>query len=90
MQSVKSGYGYDPTTCIGILRCWTARRCSLLQREMSSIFMVQVEYQTPIKLVIAKSITVGTLGAGGRCRFKSRPTTRFTLDNLMREPTCHT
>jgi hypothetical protein len=72
MQSAKSGDGYDPTTCIGILRSMPARRCSLLQRKMRSIFMVQVGYKTPIKLVIAKSITVGTLGAGGRCRFKSR------------------
>jgi hypothetical protein len=40
MQSAKSGYGYDPTTCVGILRCWTARRCPLLQREMRSIFMI--------------------------------------------------
>ena len=40
MQPAKSGYGYDTTTCIGSLRCWTARRCLLLQREMGSIFMV--------------------------------------------------
>jgi hypothetical protein len=40
MQAADSRKGYDPTTCIGILRCGTARRCSLLQREMRSIFMV--------------------------------------------------
>src|SRR5882724_10388184 len=40
MQPAKSWHGYDPTTCIGVLRSMTTRRSTLPQREMRSIFMV--------------------------------------------------
>ena len=72
MQSAKPWHGHNLARYIDRPRHCPTGRSSLLQCEMSSIFMVQVGYKTPIKLVIANCITVGTLGAAGRCRFKSR------------------
>jgi hypothetical protein len=62
MQAAKSWHGYDSATHIRVHLWFTIRGCSLVQCKMRSIFVVQVGYKTPIKLVFEKSSTAGTHG----------------------------
>jgi len=43
-----------------------------IEAQMRSVLVAQVGYKTPIKLVIAKCITVGTPGTESGCTFKSK------------------
>src|ERR1035441_8720710 len=70
MQATQSWRRGNSCSRFGSAYSHTTVRCSLIQRQMRPVFVVQVGYKTPIKLVIAKCITVGTPGAGSRCTFK--------------------
>jgi hypothetical protein len=62
MQATKSWHGHDWATYIRVFLWFATRRCSLCEREMCSVAVVQVGYKTPIKLVFEKSSTAGTHG----------------------------
>jgi hypothetical protein len=72
MQATQPWHRYDPAIHTELVRCLTASRGALPQREVCAVVVIQVGYMTPIKPVIAKCITVGTPGTGSRCTLKSK------------------